>query len=284
MSTMRAKMWIDSHHHLWRYSRSEYPWITEQMTGLKRDFSIQDLVDSVCDRQLVGTIAVQARQSVQETEWLLDQAAHFRLIKGVVGWAPLVDANVAQWLERWHDAKELKGLRHVLHDEQDDYYLLRSDFNKGVGLLQHYQLVYDLLIFERHLPQTIQFVDRHPNQTFVLDHIAKPRIRENTLEPWKSNIRLLAERQNVYCKLSGMVTEATWSTWDPEQLRPYFEHVLDVFGPSRIMFGSDWPVLTLAASYDRWMETVEKWLGRLSDSEAGAIRRDTVVRVYELDC
>lgn len=127
---MRAKSWIDSHHHLWRYVPSEYSWMSKQMARLRRDFSIQDLVDSVGDRQLVGTIAVQARQSVQETEWLLDQAANFRLIKGVVGWAPLVDASVAQWLERWHGAKDLKGLRHVLHDEQDDYHMLRSDFNE----------------------------------------------------------------------------------------------------------------------------------------------------------
>jgi len=277
-----AKPWIDSHHHLWRYVPSEYPWMSEEMTGLKRDFYIQDLVNSLGGRELVGTVAVQARQSVQETEWLIEQAAQSQLIKGVVGWAPLVDANVGEWLERWQGAKALKGLRHVLHDEEDDHYMLRNDFNDGIRLLRQNQLTYDLLIFERHLPQTVQFVDKHPNQVFVLDHIAKPRIKEDRLEPWKSNLQLLAQRQNVYCKLSGMVTEAAWSTWSNKQLWPYVEHVIDIFGPSRLMFGSDWPVVTVASSYGRWMDTVEEWLGQLTESEASAIRHDTAAQVYRL--
>lgn len=279
----RGRSWIDSHHHLWRYAESEYPWMNEQMMMLRRDFSIDDLIGSVHGQELVGTVAVQARQSVKETEWLLDLAANSQMIKGVIGWAPLTDENVEHWLDRWKEVEKLKGIRHVLHDEADEHYMLRSDFNAGIGLLKRHQLLYDLLIFERHLPQTIQFVDRHPNQIFVLDHIAKPQIRDGTLEPWKSNIRDLAKRRNVYCKLSGMVTEATWSTWSSEQLRPYFEHVLEAFGPSRLMFGSDWPVVTVAASYGRWIETVEEWLGGLSTSEASAIRRDTAVRVYKLN-
>lgn len=257
--------------------------MSEGTMELKRDFSTEDLIESIGGAELIGTVAVQARQSVQETQWLLDQAAQSQVIKGVVGWAPLVDANLSQWLERWHGVKELKGLRHVLPDEEDDHYMLRNDFNDGIRLLRHKQLIYDLLIFERHLPQTIQFVDKHPNQTFVLDHIAKPRIREHVREPWMSNIRLLAERQNVYCKLSGMVTEAAWSTWSREHLRPYVEHVLEIFGPSRLMFGSDWPVVTLASSYGRWMNTVEEWLGQLTESEARAIRYDTASQVYGLN-
>lgn len=273
--------WIDSHHHLWRYAQSEYPWMTEQMQKLKRDFSIDDLIASADRWALAGTVAVQARQSVEETEWLLELAANSSMIKGVVGWAPLVDADLGRWLDRWQ-GKKLKGVRHVLHDEVDENYILRPDFNAGIRHLRQYQLAYDLLIFERHLPQTIRFVDQHPDQAFALDHIAKPRIGEGVLEPWASNILRLAERPNVYCKLSGMVTEADWSTWSPDQLRPCFEHVLAAFGPSRLMFGSDWPVLTLAASYTRWLETVEAWLRGLSESEASTIRYGNAVRFYQL--
>ncbi len=274
--------WVDSHHHLWRYSKNEYPWMTEQMQVLRRDFDINDLAAAAEGRALVGTVAVQARQSVDETEWLLEQATTSPLVKGVVGWAPLVEANLRHWLDRWQQRREFKGVRHVLHDEEDDYYMLRADFNAGIRLLRQYQLTYDLLIFERHLPQTIQFVDQHPDQTFVLDHIAKPRIRDGVLEPWKTNLLHLAERPNVYGKLSGIVTEADWLTWSADQLKPYFEQVLAAFGPSRLMFGSDWPVLTVATSYSRWMGTVDKWLSELSASEAGAIRHDTAVDVYRL--
>lgn len=256
--------------------------MTETMQVLRRTFSVGDLIAAAKDCELVGTVAVQARQRVEETEWLLALAANSLLIKGVIGWVPLVDANVTHWLDKWRGMKKLKGVRHVLHDEEDEFYMLRADFNAGIRSLRHYQLTYDLLIFERHLPQTIQFVDRHPDQTFVLDHIAKPRIREGALEPWKSNLLHLAEHPNVYCKLSGMITEADWSKWSPGQLEPYFDHVLSAFGPSRLMFGSDWPVLTVASSYTRWLQTVEKWLSKLSDSEASAIRYGNAIRVYQL--
>lgn len=274
--------WIDSHHHLWRYSEGDYPWMTESMRVIRRDFSIDDLASSAKGWDLLGTVAVQARQTVKETDWLLDIAESSQLIRGVVGWIPLIAPDVEQWLDKWKKRKKLKGIRHVLHDEEDGDYMLRPDFNSGIRLLRKYQLIYDLLIFERHLPQTIEFVDHHPDQMFVLDHIAKPRIRDGAFEPWKSNILRLSKRQNVYCKLSGMVTEAEWSTWSEEQLKPYFEHVLAAFGPSRMMFGSDWPVLTVAASYARWMETVDQWLEKLSDTEASAIRHDNAVRVYQL--
>jgi L-fuconolactonase len=280
--TKLRDQWVDSHHHLWHYSKSEYPWMTERMQALRRDFNIDDLAAASEGFGLVGTVAVQARQSVEETEWLLELATISPLVKGVVGWAPLLDANLRHWLDRWQGRKELKGIRHLLHDEQDEHYMLRADFNAGIRLLRQYQLTYDLLIFERHLPQTIRFVDQHPDQTFVLDHIGKPRIREGGLEPWKTNILHLAERPNVCCKLSGMVTEADWSMWSLDQLRPYFEHVLAAFGPSRLMFGSDWPVLTLAADYAKWLKTVEAWLSTLSEPEAGAIRYGNAIRVYQL--
>ena len=275
--------WIDAHHHLWRYSEAEYPWMSAQMQAIRRDFSVHDLADEANASGVIGTIAVQARQSVEETECLLAVAQSSLLVKGVVGWAPLSDPNVTEWLDKWKGNPLLKGVRHVLHDEADDEYMLRPDFNAGIRALMSYRLRYDLLIFERHLPQTISFVDRHPNQLFILDHIAKPHIRDGVFESWKTNISRLAERTNVYCKLSGMATEANWNNWNADTLKPYFDHVLRIFGPSRLMFGSDWPVLNLAGSYVTWVEIVDQWLSNLSKDEADAIRKDTAIHIYGLD-
>ncbi|WP_058189415.1 amidohydrolase family protein [Terracidiphilus gabretensis] len=275
--------WIDAHHHLWRYSEAEYPWMSAQMQAIRRDFSVHDLAIEANVSGVTGTVAVQARQSVEETEWLLTVAQSSLLVKGVVGWVPLIDPNVTEWLDKWKSNPLLKGVRHILHDEADDEYMLRPDFNAGIRALMSYGLRYDLLIFERHLPQTISFVDQHPNQVFILDHIAKPRIRDGALDPWRINISRLAERPHVYCKLSGMATEANVDNWNSDTLKPYFDHVLEAFGPSRIMFGSDWPVLNLASSYATWVQIVDQWLSNLNKAEADAIRRDTAIRIYGLD-
>jgi len=160
--------------------------------------------------------------------------------------------------------------------------MLREDFNRGVSLIAQFGLAYDILIFERHLPQTIEFVDRHPNQRFIVDHVAKPKIKEGALSPWRENVAELARRENVSCKISGMVTEADWGRWTPDQLRPYFETVLSAFGAQRLMFGSDWPVLTLASSYGRWVETFRGLIGHLSPGEQEAISSGTARRVYRL--
>ena len=177
---------------------------------------------------------------------------------------------------------KLKAIRHVLQGEPDDQYMLRPDFNAGIKALRQFNLVYDILIFERHLPQTLKFVDRHPDQVFVLDHVAKPRIRDNVLQPWKDLITDLARRPNVYCKLSGMVTEADWKTWTPQQLRPYAETVLEAFTPRRVMFGSDWPVCLVATTYGRWTETVAGFIAALSPSEQDRIWSGTAVEAYKL--
>jgi L-fuconolactonase len=274
--------WIDAHHHLWRYIPEEYPWMSDRLDILRRDFSADDLQALCREHRVEGTVAVQARQTLTETDWLLDIAERNELIRGVVGWVPLTEADVEQHLNRLSQRSLLKGVRHILHDEPDPNYMLRPDFNAGIGLLERYGLSYDLLIFAEQLPQTIAFVDSHPNQVFILDHIAKPHIASGEIETWAKHIHALSERQNVYCKLSGMVTEAEWSTWTEAQLRPYFEAVLSAFGPSRLMFGSDWPVLTLASSYGRWIETVTRMLRQLSDEEADNIIRRTAEHVYGL--
>ena len=274
---------IDAHHHLWNYDTEDYAWIGPEMNVLRRDFMPADLHIEMQQAGVDGAIAVQARQTLQETEWLLSLAAPNDFMRGVVGWAPLIDTAVSDDLERLAAQPKLKGIRHVLQDEPDDFYMLRNDFNAGISQLRRFNLVYDVLVFERHLPQTIQFVDRHPDQLFVIDHIAKPRIREGVLLPWRENLKELARRNNCFCKLSGVLTEADWQGWRPEGIRPYLDAALDAFGPNRCLFGSDWPVLLLADSYAGWVATVKNFVSRLSSTEQARVLGGTAAEVYRLD-
>ncbi len=276
-------MLIDAHHHLWKYSTADYGWITPEMRVIRRDFLPQNLEELMHHFGIEGTVAVQARQTLEETDWLLGLAAEHPLIRGVVGWVPLTEgAEVKKHLDRFAGNKRLRGVRHVIQDEADPRYILRKDFNEGVRELRAYGLRFDILIFERHLPAAIEFVDRHPNQTFILDHVAKPRIKDKILAPWDRNMRELAKRQNVYCKLSGMVTEADPRHWTPEGLQPYIDVVLAAFGPRRVMYGSDWPVMLLAGDYARWFGTVQNAIGRLSKSEQERIMGGTAAEAYGL--
>jgi L-fuconolactonase len=274
--------YIDAHHHLWKYSPEQYPWMLEGMESIRRDFLIPELQAATGQAGITGTVVVQARQTIEETKWLLGLAAGSGLIRGVVGWVPLVDADVALYLEAFSAGAKLKAVRHVLHDEVDDFYILRDDFNRGVSLLKHFSLQYDILIFERHLPQTIQFVDCHPNQRFVVDHIAKPRIKDRIRSPWESQITELAKRENVYCKLSGMVTNADWNEWTERDLQPYFDTVLNAFAPGRLMFGSDWPVMLVASGYKRWVDLVLSWISQLTAAEQLAVMGGTAKKFYSL--
>jgi L-fuconolactonase len=273
---------IDSHHHLWKYSADQYPWMIDGMDELRKDFLVPELHAVTRQAGITGTIAVQARQRIEETEWLLSLANKSDLILGIVGWLPLVGDKVESHLEAWSGNRKLRGLRHVLHDEIDDFYVRRQDFNRGISLLKEFGLVYDILIFERHLPQTIQFVDRHPNQVFIIDHMAKPKIKDHIVSPWNAGIAELARRENVYCKISGMVTEADWKSWTQDDLRPYFDTVLDAFGPHRLMFGSDWPVIQVACDYNRWSTIVKSWSAGLSSGERQAIMAETAKKAYSL--
>lgn len=270
---------IDAHHHLWKYNDRDYVWMSGAMGVLRRDFLVPELDEAMSGCRVQGTVAVQARQSLEETAWLCRRAEQSSLILAVVGWVPLHHTDLDSILDSVAHPK-LRAVRHVLHDEPDDMYMLRDDFNRGVAMLQRWNLAYDILIFERHLPQTIRFVDRHPNQIFIVDHLAKPRIKEDGLSPWKENLAELARRENVYCKVSGMVTEADWNRWTPAQLQPYFDAALEAFGPARLMFGSDWPVLTLASSYCRWAEVFHSFIGALSPHEQEEICRGTALRAY----
>ena len=274
---------IDSHHHFWRYHPEEYSWIDDSMALLRRDFLPEDLRPEIQRSGIDGVISVQARQSVEETRWLLELAANHSFIYGVVGWVPLTDTKLRKVLESLAASGNLKSVRHVLQGEPDDRYMLRSDFNRGINLLKEFQLAYDILIFECHLPYVLEFVRQHPHQVFVLDHVAKPRIREGIVSPWRENMRELARFPNVYCKISGMVTEADYTSWKEEDLVPYFDTVLEAFGPSRLLFGSDWPVCLAAASYGTWISLVRRQIARLADSEQSAILGGTAARVYRID-
>jgi L-fuconolactonase len=273
---------IDAHHHLWRYLPPGPPWMTDSMEVLRRNFLVDDLRAVTTDAGVTGTIVVETERSIEETLWLSETAANDDLIRGIVGWAPLTHPEIASELERMAQLPKLRAIRHPIHDEPDDQFVLREDFNRGIAALKQFNLRYDILIFEKHLAQTIQFVDRHPDQVFIVDHVAKPRIRYRALSPWKDRVSELARRQNVYCKLSGMVTEADWNTWTDDVLSPYIEAVLEAFGPRRVMFGSDWPVVTLASSYKRWLGTVRNAIARLSPSEQERILSATAIEAYGL--
>jgi L-fuconolactonase len=274
-------MTVDAHHHLWKYSAAEYGWITPEMQVIRRDFLPADLETLMHHFGIEGTVAVQARGTLEETTWLLGLAEKHPLIRGVVGWVPLTQgAAVKERLESFAGNRKLRGVRHVIQDEADPHYILRKDFNEGVSALREFGLRYDILIFERHLPAAIEFVDRHPNQTFILDHIAKPRIKDKIVSPWDLNIRELAKRQNVYCKLSGMVTEADPKHWTPASLQPYIDVVLAAFGPRRLMYGSDWPVMLLATDYARWYVTVSNAIAKLSKAEQARIMGGTAAEAY----
>jgi L-fuconolactonase len=275
-------MRVDAHHHFWRYESAEYEWIDESMAAIRRDFLPLDLKRELESVGFGGAVSVQARQTLEETNWLLELADAHDFLTGVVGWAPLADPNVRKVLSGLANRRKLKGIRHVVQAEPDDDFILRDDFNAGVRLLTECGLSYDILIYERHLPQTIEFVDRHPNQVFVLDHLAKPRAKEQGVEPWCTNIRRLAEREHVYCKISGLVTEADWTTWTEAQLRVYLDTVLDAFGPRRLMFGSDWPVCLVAASYEKWYEVVHRFCEKLSPDEQARIFGGTAIEAYKL--
>lgn len=273
---------IDAHQHFWTYSAAEYDWIDDRMARIRRDFLPLDLAPRLAEAGVRGTVAVQARQTLEETSWLLELARHHPLIRAVVGWVPLAKpAEAAAELDRLGDRPELRGVRHVVQGEADGF-LDRADFNAGLREVTARGLTYDLLVFARQLREAIRFVDRHPAQPFVLDHIAKPRVEGAPDAAWVAAIRELARRPNVACKFSGVVTEVPGWTWTPELLRPYFDVVLGAFGPRRLMFGSDWPVCLVAAEYRGWVDCVRSFAQPLSPDEQEWILERSAQTAYRL--
>jgi L-fuconolactonase len=272
---------IDAHHHLWRYSAAEYEWIDDRMTALRRDFLPPDFVPELANAGINGAVTVQARQTIEETRWLLELAGSCKQILGVVGWAPIASANFENSLNALATNPKLVGLRHVVQAEPQGF-LDGADFNRGIRTLRQTGLVYDLLIVEHQLEETIRFVDRHPQQVFVLDHIAKPKIAAGEIEPWRTQIHELSKRSNVSCKISGMVTEDSWSHWSIESLRPYLDTVVDAFGANRLMAGSDWPVCLVASGYAQWWQVLRDYFASASNHERDDIFGATATRIYKL--
>jgi len=272
---------IDAHHHLWSYTAEEYGWIDGSMEKIRRDFLPADLAFVMKSAGVDGAVAVQARQTLEETRWLLDLAKDSEQIAGVVGWAPLASSDFVKTMEQFAGDTKLRGLRHVVQAEPDGF-MLAEAFHRGVSQLRSMGLTYDVLIHERQLGEAIVFVDRHPDQPFVLDHVAKPLIRDGVVEPWATQIRELARREHVYCKVSGMVTEADWSSWSPDSLKPYLDVVTEAFGPQRLMAGSDWPVCLVASGYEQWFGVLREYFGGFSAQEQDAVFGETAIKFYGL--
>jgi L-fuconolactonase len=265
-------MRIDTHQHFWRYSAAEYPWIVDAMASLRRDFLPGDARREMDRTGIDACVAVQARQTLEETRWLLELADAHPFIGAVVGWVDLQADDAVAQIERFATHPKFVGLRHIVQGEPDDRFLLRPAFCRGISLLADFNLTYDILIYPRHLPTAAEFVSRFDRQRFVLDHLAKPEIRSGEIRQWEQGVRQLAGFPNVFCKLSGLVTEADWQHWTAAQLRPYVDVAFDCFGIERLLVGSDWPVCTVAADYGRTIAFFDDYL-----SERPALEREKVM-------
>lgn len=275
-------MRIDAHQHFWIYRAEEYGWIDESMAALRRDFLPEQLEPKLRRGGFQGSVAVQARQSLEETRWLLDLVEKDSSIVGVVGWVDLRSVNVRGQLAQFGRNPKFVGVRHIVRSEPDDRFLLQPEFLRGISVLEEFDLAYDILIYERHLPVAAEFVERFPRQRFVLDHLAKPPIKSGEMDWWSRGIRRLGEFPNVFCKLSGLVTEADWQSWTPDQITPYLDIAVDAFGHDRLMIGSDWPVCLVAASYERVMDLVGDYLIRKNPEWREGLLGGNAVRFYRL--
>ncbi|HEV2398304.1 MAG TPA: amidohydrolase family protein [Candidatus Sulfotelmatobacter sp.] len=275
-------MRIDAHQHFWIYNADEYGWIDESMAAIRRNFSPEDLAVELERNGFDGSVVVQVRQTLDETRWLLELAGRHTRILGVVGWVDLCSSDVRSQLLEFAGNRKLVGIRHIVQSEPDDRFLLRQDFLRGVSQLEGFDLAYDILIYPQHLNVAAEFVEHFPRQRFVLDHLAKPFIKAGEIEPWASGIRRLASFPNVFCKLSGLVTEADWHKWTQEQISPYIDVAFLSFGPERLMIGSDWPVCLVAGSYARAMDLVKNYIARLTPGEREAVLGGNAQRFWKL--
>ena len=273
---------IDSHQHFWIYNTEQYGWITPEKSALRRDFLPADLQPLLATTGFDGSIAVQARQCIEETDWLLEISKQHNFVKGVVGWVDLRADDLEKQLGKYARETKLVGVRHVVHDEPDDRFILRPKFRRGIALLGQFNLTYDLLLFPRHLPAAIRLAEEFPKQRFILDHIAKPAIGSREQPVWQQGIEMLADLTNVSCKVSGMVTEARRSKWRGEDFYPYLDVVTEAFGPDRLMIGSDWPVCTLAGSYAGVMDVVTSYVERLPAKAREGVLGGNCARIYRL--
>ena len=275
-------MIIDSHQHFWRYDPVRDGWITDEMSRLQRDFLPEDFECECKANRIDGSIAVQADQSEAETLFLLDLAKEREGILGVVGWVDLLSQSVGERLQFFSQFRKLRGFRHIAQAEPDDQFLVGRDFTRGISLLREFGYTYDILIYPKQLPAAIELASRFPEQLFVVDHLAKPLIKDGGREPWASHIRTIAQNKNVYCKASGLVTEADWLHWKPDDVRSYLDVVFEAFGPERLMFGSDWPVCLLAATYRQVKDLIGSYVEVHAPQQKENIFGGNAIRFYGL--
>lgn len=275
-------MVIDSHQHFWVYEPEKHAWIDDEMKVIRKNFLPEDLKKLYHENGIDGCVAVQADQTLSETDFLLDLAEKNDFIKGIVGWVDLRASNIESVLEKYSRFPKLKGFRHVVQGEPDHNFVLRPDFLNGIAALEKYNFTYDILIFPHQLGAALELVKRFPKQKFVIDHIAKPYIKDRFYDGWATLMKAISEHPNVYCKLSGMTTEADYNNWTPQQIEPYMQLVLDSFGAKRILFGSDWPVCLVAGNYTKTKELVTHFIAKLSMEDQAAIMGDNAMQFYNL--
>jgi len=274
-------MHIDAHQHFWSYNPREYDWIDEAMASIRRDFLPAELKPLLRNNGLHGSVVVQVRQTLEETRWLLKLAEENPYILGIVGWVDLRSPRVHEDLQSLAGNPKLVGIRHIVQSEPDGF-LLQPDFLRGISVLEEFGLAYDILIYPKHLATAVEFVKRFPRLRFVLDHLAKPPINSRAIDDWARGIRDLASFPNVYAKLSGLVTEANWHAWKPEDLRPYLDVAFGCFGASRLMIGSDWPVCTVAASYEQVINLVKNYLSDYTSGKREAVLGGNAAKFWRL--
>ena len=273
---------IDSHQHFWQVGRFDYPWMTSDLDVLYRDYLPHDLASIIETCGVTRTVLVQASNSVAESRWLLNLAGENSFIAGVVGWVDLISPIVDAQLNELSAHPKFKGVRHLVESEPNDDWLIQPSVLSGLRQLSRYRLSYDLLVHTRHLKYVPQVVESVPELPFVIDHLAKPPIAKNEIKEWSQALKPLASYPNVHCKLSGLVTEANWTSWKTDDLRPFVEYALELFGADRLMFGSDYPVCLLAASYDRVLDAFQEILEPLSDADREKIFSNNAAKFYRL--
>lgn len=271
---------IDSHQHFWQYNPQKHGWITDDMKVIQRDFLPSDLQPILQKNNIDGCISVQADQTETETEFLLELSDNHDFIKGIVGWVDLQVANIDERLVYYNQFKKLKGFRHIVQSETDSEFMLRPKFKNGIIALSLYDFTYDILIYHYQLEQAIQFVALFPNQKFVLDHLGKPDIKSGEYALWQTNIKKLALHQNVFCKISGMITEGEWDDWKPSDFTVYLDIIVKAFGTDRLMYGSDFPVCTLAATYEAQLNITTMYFSTFTNLEKKKIMGDNASKFY----
>ncbi|WP_282124157.1 amidohydrolase family protein [Algibacter mikhailovii] len=275
-------MVIDSHQHFWHYEPAKHSWIDDDMSAIRRDFLPADLQKVYRENGIDACVAVQADQTLAETDFLIDLAVKNDFIKGVVGWVDLRNESVNTDLEKYSHHQKVKGFRHVVQGEPDHNFLLRSNFLRGISALEKYNYTYDILIFPHQLGATLEFVKRFPNQKFVIDHMAKPYIKDGFFDGWANQMQAIAKYENVSCKVSGMITEADYNTWTEAQLSPYLDLVFSAFGTDRILYGSDWPVCLVAGNYNQVKNIVTNFIAALSEDEKAKVMGKNAIKFYNL--